>query len=73
LIPNDWAIGAEAPARSTDLGVVPEPGGVGEEPRPDAGARAWECVGALALEAELSLAGPKDRVDPVAHAPIIEP
>jgi hypothetical protein len=32
------AIGAEAPARLTDLGVMPEPGGEGEEPQPDAGA-----------------------------------
>src|SRR5436309_15649912 len=63
------AIGAEAPARLTDLGVVPEPGGEGEEPQPDAGAQARECAGAGALEAGLSLAGPKDRFDPLAHAP----
>src|SRR5438132_4393333 len=63
------AIGAEAPARLTDLGVMPEPGDEGEEPQPDAGAQARECAGAVALEAELSLAGPKDRFDPLAHAP----
>src|SRR5205809_1024632 len=33
----------------------------------DRGAR--ERAGAVALEAELSLAGPKDRFDPLAHAP----
>src|SRR5437867_3190 len=57
--PELVAIGAEAPARLTDLGVMPEPGGEGEEPQPDAGAQARECAGAVALEAELSLAGPK--------------
>src|SRR6266508_1244657 len=67
--PELVAIGAEAPARLTDLGVMPEPGGEGEEPQPDAGAQARECAGAVALEAELSLAGPKARFDPLAHAP----
>jgi hypothetical protein len=67
--PELAAIGAEAPARLTDLGVMPEPGGEGEEPQPDAGAQARECAGAVALEAELSPAGPKDRFDPPAHAP----
>jgi hypothetical protein len=67
--PELVAIGAEAPARLTDLGVMPKPGGEGEEPQPDAGAQARECAGAVALEAELSLAGPKDRFDPLAHAP----
>src|SRR5438874_12464899 len=67
--PELVAIGAEAPARLTDLGVMPEPGGEGEEPQPDAGAQARECAGAVALEAELSLAGTKDRFDPLAHAP----
>src|SRR2546429_1342467 len=67
--PELVAIGAEAPARLTDLGVMPEPGGEGEESQPDAGAQARECAGAVALEAELSLAGPKDRFDPLAHAP----
>src|SRR5438128_11896633 len=57
--PELVAIGAEAPARLTDLGVMPEPGGEGEEPQPDAGAQARECAGAVALEAELSLAGSK--------------
>src|SRR6058998_1933297 len=57
--PELVAIGAEAQARLTDLGVMPEPGGEGEEPQPDAGARARGCAGAVALEAELSLAGPK--------------
>ena len=37
---------------------MPEPGGEGEEPQPDAGAQARECAGAVALEAEVSLAGP---------------
>src|SRR5213596_2771907 len=69
VVPELVAIGAEAPARLTDLGVMPEPGGEGEEPQPDAGAQARECAGAVALEAELSLAGPKDRFDPLAHAP----
>src|SRR2546422_1273577 len=63
--PELVAIGAEAPARLTDLGVMPEPGGEGEEPQPDAGAQA----GAVGLEAELSPAGPKDPFDPLAHAP----
>src|SRR2546425_11826257 len=67
--PELVARGAEAAARLTDLGVMPEPGGEGEEPQPDAGAQARECAGAVALEAELSLAGPKDRFDPLAHAP----
>src|SRR5207244_1121184 len=67
--PELVAIDAEAPARLTDLGVMPEPGGEGEEPQPDAGAQARECAGAVALEAELSLAGPKNRSDPLAHAP----
>src|SRR5438128_11002938 len=67
--PELVAIGVEAPARLTDLGVMPDPGGEGEEPQPDAGAKARECAGAVALEAELSLAGPKDRFDPLAHAP----
>jgi hypothetical protein len=44
--PELVAIGAEAPARLTDLGVMPEPGGEGEEPQPDAGAQARECAGA---------------------------
>jgi hypothetical protein len=48
--PELVAIGAEAPARLTDLGVMPEPGGEGEEPQPDAGAQARECAGAVALE-----------------------
>jgi hypothetical protein len=42
--PELVAIGAEAPARLTDLGVMPEPGGEGEEPQPDAGAQARECA-----------------------------
>ena|SRR5829696_6206446 len=63
------AVGAETQAKLTDLGVMPKPGGEGEEPQPDAGAQARECAGAVALEAELSLAGPKDRFDPLAHAP----
>src|SRR5881398_1852621 len=67
--PELVAIGADAPARLTDLGVMPKPGGEGEEPQPDAGAQARECAGAVALEAELSLAGQKDRFDPLAHAP----
>src|SRR5436190_11828880 len=67
--PELVAIGAEASARLTDLGVTPELGGEGEEPHPDAGAQARDCAGAVALEAELSLAGPKDRFDPLAHAP----
>jgi len=67
--PELVAIGAEAPARLTDLGVMPEPSGEGEEPQPNAGAQARECAGAVALEAEPSLAGPKDRFDPLAHAP----
>src|SRR2546429_7526624 len=67
--PELVGIGAEAPARLTDLGVMPEPGGEGEETQPDAGAQARKCAGAVALEAELSLAGPKDRSDPLAHAP----
>src|SRR5205823_3581231 len=46
--PELVAIGAEAPARLTDLGVMPEPGGEGEEPQPDAGAQARECAGAAA-------------------------
>src|SRR5215218_9498057 len=37
--PGLVAIGAEAPARLTDLGVMPESGGEGEEPQPDAGAQ----------------------------------
>src|SRR5437764_15314447 len=64
--PELVAISTEAPAWLTDLGVMPEPGGEGEEPQPDAGAQARECAGAVALEAELSLAGPKDRFDPLA-------
>src|SRR5947207_6679920 len=34
--PELVAVGAEAQARLTDLGVMPEPGGEGEEPQPDA-------------------------------------
>jgi len=66
--PELVAICAEAPARLTDLGVMPEPGGEDEQ-QVDAGAQGRECAGAVALEAELSLAGPKDRFDPMAHAP----
>src|SRR5947207_1033567 len=44
--PELVAIGAEAPARLTDLGVMPEPGGEGEEPQPDAGPQARACAGA---------------------------
>src|SRR4051794_22192873 len=47
--PELVAIGAEAPARLTDLGVMPEPGGEGE---PDAGAHARECAGAASRLAE---------------------
>src|SRR5438093_13457212 len=57
--PELVARGAEAPARLTDLGVMPEPGGEGEEPQPEAGAQARECAGAVALEAELSPARSK--------------
>src|SRR5437764_6300794 len=67
--PELVAISTEAPAWLTDLGVMPEAGSEGEEPQPDAGAQARECAGAVALEAELSLAGPKDRFDPLARAP----
>src|SRR5436190_19010948 len=42
--PELVGIGAEAPARLTGLGVMPEPGGEGEEPQPDAGAQARECA-----------------------------
>src|SRR5436309_7431762 len=56
--PELVAVGAEAPARLTDLGDAgARRRGRGAEP--DAGAQARECAGAVALEAELSLAAQK--------------
>src|SRR5215211_5316920 len=63
------AIGAEAPTWLADLGVVPKPGGEGEQAEADPGAKARQRPGSVAFEPELALAGPKHRLDPLADPP----
>src|SRR5215207_7263397 len=62
-------IGGEVAAGVADLPVVPEAGGEGEQPHPDAGAESGEGAGAVAFEPELALAGPEDRFDALADEP----
>src|SRR5581483_750991 len=62
-------VGAEMAPGLADLPVVPQASGEGEQPEPDPGAEAGQGAGAVALEAELALAGPKHRLDPLAHSP----
>src|SRR5512134_2145692 len=59
-------VGREAAARFTDLPVVPEAGGEGEQPHPDPSAKAGQGAGPVTLQAELALAGPEHRLDPLA-------
>ena len=53
----------------TDVVVMAEAGGEGEQPERDAGAEAGESAGAVAFEPELAFAGPDDRFDPLADLP----
>src|SRR5215218_4957471 len=56
----------EVAAWVTDVVVVDESGGEGQQPQRDADADAGEGAAAVAFERELSLAGPKHRFDPLA-------
>jgi hypothetical protein len=60
-------IGREVAAWCSQEPVVPAAGSEGEQALCDAGGKAWECAGAVALEGELALAGVHDRLDPLAH------
>src|SRR6266487_6116763 len=61
------AVGGEVAAGVTDVVVVPQAGGEGEQAQRDAGADAGQCSPAVGFEGELALAGPKDGLDPLAH------
>src|SRR6266508_6309349 len=63
------AVGGEVAAWVTDVVVVDESGGERQEPERDAGADAGQGAGAVGFEGELALAGPDDRLDPLAHRP----
>src|SRR5919204_2622120 len=60
------AVGGEVAARVTDVVVVDEAGGEGEQSERDAGAHALNRAAAVGFEGELALAGPDDRFDPLA-------
>src|SRR5579875_1033825 len=59
------AVGGEVAAWVTDLLVVDESRGEGQEPERDADADAGDGAAAVALERELAFAGPKRRFDPL--------
>src|SRR5437764_8149126 len=67
--PELVAIGAEAPARVTDLGVMPEAGSEGEEPQPDAAHRPGSVRAPWRSRPSCPLQVQKDRFDPLARAP----
>src|SRR5687767_934328 len=60
-------VGGEVAAGVTDLVVVPKARRKREQPQRDAGPEAGQGAGTVSLEAELALAGPKHRLDPLAH------
>src|SRR5512139_4024073 len=60
------AVGGEVAAWVTDVVVVDDARGEGEQSERDAGAEAWEGAAAVGFEGELALAGPDDRFDPLA-------
>src|ERR671910_554749 len=62
-------IGGEATPRLADPAVMPEAGRECEQAQGDAGAEPGQGASAVALETELALAGPEDRLDPLADAP----
>src|SRR3954453_7938701 len=61
------AVGGEVAARVTDVVVVDESGGEGQESECDAGAEALNGASAVGFEGELALAGPEHRFDPLTH------
>src|SRR3954449_8250656 len=61
------AVGGEVAAWVTDVVVVDESGGEGQESERDAGAEALDGASAVGFEGELALAGPEHRFDPLAH------
>src|SRR4051794_37555609 len=61
------AVGGEVAAWVTDVVVVDESGGEGEQAQRDAGAEALDGASAVGFEGELALAGPEHRFDPLAH------
>src|SRR3954447_1227133 len=60
------AVSGEVAAWVTDVVVVDESGGEGEQPQCDADADAGHGAAAVVFERELVLAGPDDRFDPLA-------
>ena len=54
-------------ARVTDVVVVDEAGGEGEQAQSDASAEALGRAAGVGFEGELALAGPEDRFDSLAH------
>src|SRR5919109_415623 len=61
------AVGGEVAAWVTDVVVVEEPGGEGEQPERDTGAEALDGAAAVGFEGELALAGPEHGLDPLSH------
>src|SRR2546426_11595096 len=61
------AVSGEVPAGVTDVVVVDQAGGESQQPQRDAGADPPEGASAVGFEGELALAGPKHRIDPLAH------
>src|SRR2546422_5285073 len=61
------AVSGEVPAGVTDVVVVDQAGGESQQPQRDAGADPPEGASAVGFEGELALAGPKHRLDPLAH------
>src|SRR4051794_25162606 len=60
------SVGGEVAAWVTDVVVVDEAGGEGQQPQGDTDADAGDGSAAVAFERELALAGPDDRFDPLA-------
>src|SRR4051812_16219050 len=60
------AVGGEVAAWVTDVMVVQDAGGEGEQAQRDAGAEAFDGAAAVCFQGELALAGPDDRLDPLA-------
>src|SRR5680860_1406894 len=63
------AVGGEVPPGPTDRLVVAKARRQGEKAQCDTHADPGEGAPAVALQGELALAGPKDRLDPLAHRP----
>src|SRR5581483_450366 len=66
---KSMGVGAEMTPRLTDLAVMPEPRGEGEQAQGDPGTEAGQGASAVALQPELALAGPEHRLDPLADPP----